>query len=181
VQEKRVDEHVIESQHVFTGRILNVRIDTVRMNGDRTARREVVEHADAVVILPVAADGRIVFVRQYRLPARKALLELPAGTLDEDESPEVGAQRELREETGWRAARLRRLCGFYPAPGYSEEYMHVYVAEDLAESRLEPDEDEDLAVELYTLPEALAMIASGAIEDGKTIVGLLAYAREVGA
>jgi ADP-ribose pyrophosphatase len=173
-----MSEDVIDSKQIYRGRVINVRVDTVRMANGRTASRDVVEHAGAVAIVPVTDEGHIVFVRQFRLPAAKNLLEIPAGSLDPGEVPDEAAQRELREETGQRAATLRRLTGFYTAPGYSSEYIHVYVAEGLSEDRLEADEDEDLAVELRTLPEALELIDSGAIEDAKTIVGLLAYARE---
>ena len=173
-----MSEEVIESRRVYQGRVIEVRVDTVRLPGGRTATRDVVEHHGAVAIVSVTDEGKIVLVRQFRLPAGKDLLEIPAGSLDAGESPAEAAQRELREETGQRAQSLRRLAGFYVAPGYSSEYIDVFVAEGLSDDRLEADEDEDLAVELYTLDEALGLIDSGAIEDAKSIIGLLAYARQ---
>ena len=171
-------EHVISSEEIYRGKVINVRKDTVRMENGKTATRDVVEHAGAVAIVPVTDEGHIVLVRQFRLPAGKALLEVPAGSIDKNEAPEAAAQRELREETGQRAQTLRRLTGFYSAPGYSSEYIHVYLAEGLSEDRLDADDDEDVVVELHGLDEALAMIASGEIEDAKSIAGLLAYARQ---
>lgn len=171
-------EQVVGSQRVYEGSVLRLRIDTVRLENGKTATREVVEHRGAVTIVPLMQDGRIVFVRQYRLPAEDALLELPAGSMDEGEQPEGAAQRELQEETGQRAGTLRLLCRFWMAPGYSTEFMHLFLAEGLSYDRLEPDEDEDVTVELHTLDDALAMVADGRINDSKTIIGLLLLARE---
>ena len=172
-----MNERLIESRRIYDGRVVSLRVDTVEMRGGRTAQREVVEHVQAVAVVPVMPDGRIVLVRQYRLPVGAVMLELPAGSLDHCEDPETGAQRELQEETGFAAGRLTRLCGFWVAPGYCTEYIHVYLAEDLDESRLDADEDEDVEVELVTLDQALAAIDGGAIEDAKSICGLLQYAR----
>jgi ADP-ribose pyrophosphatase len=172
-----MNERVLDSRRVYEGRVVNLRVDTVEMRNGRTAQREVVEHVQAVAVVPVAPDGRIVLVRQYRLPVGAVLLEVPAGSLDGDEDPETGAQRELREETGFSAGRLTRLCGFWVAPGYCTEYIHVYLAEDLTESRLDADEDEDVEVEVVTLDQALTAIDQGEIEDAKSICGLLQYAR----
>lgn len=171
-------ETVTKSEQIYKGKVIAVHVDTVRMANGKTATRDVVEHAGAVAIVPVTDEGHIVLVRQYRLPAGKSLLEVPAGSIDANEAPEVAAQRELREETGQRASSLRRLTGFYTAPGYSSEYIHVYLAEGLSEDRLEADDDEDVAVELRSLDEALVLIESGGIEDAKSIAGLLAYARQ---
>jgi ADP-ribose pyrophosphatase len=104
------------------------------------------------------------------------LLEVPAGTTDDDEEMDAAAQRELQEEVGYRAGRLTRMCGFWVAPGYCTEYIHVYLAEDLTESRLPGDEDENIEVVRLTLDEALAAIASGEIDDAKSQVGILMYA-----
>jgi 8-oxo-dGTP pyrophosphatase MutT (NUDIX family) len=172
-------ERVIESRRNYEGRVVNLRVDTVELRNGHVATREVVEHSQAVAIVPVADDGRIVMVRQYRLPAGAELLEVPAGSLDGGEDAESGAQRELQEETGFAAGRLVRLCGFWVAPGYCTEYIHVYLAEQLRESRLDADEDEEVEVELLTLEDALARVDRGEIEDAKSLVGLLAYARRL--
>ena len=175
-----MEERVLESKRIHDGKIVNLRIDTVRLPDGHEATREVVEHAQAVAVVPVDAEGRVVFVRQYRLPVEAVLLEVPAGSLDPGEDPEVAAQRELQEETGFRAGRLERLTGFWVAPGYCTEYIHVYLAQELTEDRLEADDDELIEVETLSLDEALARIDSGEIEDAKSICGLLQYARRAG-
>jgi ADP-ribose pyrophosphatase len=172
-----VEEVTLARQRIYDGRVVNLRVDTVRLANGRTATREVVEHAAAVAIVAVDPTGALLLVRQWRTPTGRALLEVPAGTLDPGEAPEAAAQRELQEETGYRAGRLTRLGGFWVAPGYCTEYIHVYLAEDLIESRLTADEDEHIAVERVTLAEALALIDAGEIDDAKSQVGLLRYAR----
>ena len=142
-----MEEELLESRRIYEGRVVSLRVDRVAMPEGRTAQREVVEHAQAVAVVPVAADGRIVMVRQYRLPVGRVLLEVPAGTLDPAEEPEEAAQRELQEETGFRAQRLERLAGFWVAPGYCTEYIHVRLAEGLSESRLAPHADELIQVQ----------------------------------
>jgi ADP-ribose pyrophosphatase len=172
-----VDERVTDSRRIHEGRIVNLREDRVAFPDGRTALREIVEHAHAVTIVPVTADGRILGVRQYRLPAGRVLFELPAGSLDPGEDPREAAQRELQEETGFRADRLEELCAFWVAPGYCTEYMHVFLAEGLHESPRPADEDEHIEVEAIALDDALARIDSGEVQDAKSICGLLQYAR----
>ncbi len=173
-----MSEQTLGSERIYDGKVVTLRVDRIRLDNGHEAKREVVEHNGAVAIVPIDGEGRILFVRQFRTPAGRALLEVPAGTLDGDEQPEAAVQRELQEETGYRAAQIRRLAGFYTAPGYSTEFIHVYLAEGLSESRLDADEDEQIEVEHYTLAEALAMVDDGRICDAKSIVGLLALARE---
>jgi ADP-ribose pyrophosphatase len=171
-------EEIVDSERIYAGRIVTLRKDTVRLEDGRVATREIIEHRPAVAIVPITDDGRIVLVRQWRVPANAELLEVPAGVIEPDEDIEVGLQRELQEETGYRAARVRRLAGFFVAPGYTTEFIHVYLAEGLSESRLQADEDEEITVELHTLDEALALIQRGEIRDGKSIIGLYALALE---
>lgn len=132
-------------------------------------------------------DGLVLFVRQWRTPAGRVLLEIPAGTLDRDpatgtiEDPDVASRRELEEETGYRAGTWQRLSAFYTAPGFTSEHMTLYLATDLVaahpDERLGPDEDEHLRLERRTLDDALAAVESGEIADAKSIVGLLWVAR----
>mgnify|MGYP001377414216 CR=1 FL=1 len=171
-------EQTLGSERIYDGKVVRLRVDRIRLDNGHETKREVVEHNGAVAMVPVDAAGRIVLVRQFRTAAGKALLELPAGTLDNGEAPEAAVQRELQEEIGYRAAQVRRLAGFFVAPGYSTEFIHVYLCEGLSESKLDADDDEQIEVERYTLAEALAMIADGRICDAKSIVGLLAYARD---
>jgi len=167
-------ERVLESRRIYEGRIVNLRVDTVALPDGRSAQREVAEHAPVVVIIPLDEDGNVLLVRQYRLPVRQLLLELPAGCIDPGESVEEAAQRELREETGQRAGRLERLAAFYASPGFCDELMHLFLATDLEPSPLAPDSDENVEVVRMPLPETLALVERGEICDAKTIVGLWA-------
>jgi ADP-ribose pyrophosphatase len=171
---------VIASEKIFDGRMIGLRVDTLQVADGNTHRREIVEYGVAVVLVPVDADGRVLLVRQYRHAVGAWLLELPAGGVDAgDASPEDAAQRELREETGHRGT-LTRIGGMFLAPGYSEEYQHVFAATDLAEDALEADEDEDLRLERVTLEHALTLVDSGEIRDAKSIAGLMLYLRHIG-
>ena len=163
-------ETVINSEHVFSGVRINVRVDEVEMADGRRARREVVEHPDAVVILAIRDDGEIAFVRQWRHPTGRPLLELPAGRVDPGESPLETARRELREEVGLDPARLDFARGFYVAPGFADEFLHGYIARDCVESPLEADEDEELIVEWKPLGEAMQLIEAGEIIDAKSVI-----------
>ena len=166
-------ERVTTTRRIHEGRIVSLREDEVMLPDGRSARREVVEHAAVAVIVPIDEEGNVILVRQYRLPAREALLEIPAGGVDEGESIEEAAQRELREETGYRAARLERLCGFYASPGYCTEFMHLFRATDLVDDPIEGDEDENILLERVPLAEAVRLVEAGEIKDAKSIVGLL--------
>jgi len=169
-------ETTIASEHQYEGKILNLRVDTIRMANGHVVKREIVEHRPAVAIVPLTAAGTVLLVRQVRTPVGTMLLEVPAGVIEPNEDPEPSAQRELQEEIGMRAGRLERLTGFWVAPGYTTEYIHVYLAQDLTPSRLPGDEDEHITVEEYTLAEAVAMATRGELQDAKTIVGLLTAA-----
>jgi len=171
-------ERVTESRRIHEGRIVNLRQDTVDLADGRTALREVVEHAEVVAIVPLDADGNVVLVRQYRRPAKDALLEIPAGGIDDGESIKDAAQRELQEETGYRAERLERLSGFFVAPGYCTEFIHLLLATGLSESAIAGDEDEDIVIERLPLAQAMDLIATGEIRDAKSIIGLLLADRQ---
>jgi ADP-ribose pyrophosphatase len=153
---------------------VGLRIDRLRFANGHESVQDVVEHRGGVTLVAIDHDARVLFVRQYRHPAGKELLELPAGTSDRNETPEQCAERELQEETGYRPGRLERLGGFYLAPGYCSEYQHVFLATDLSESRLQGDEP-SIHVERHSLEDALSLVRSGAIEDAKTAAALLLY------
>jgi ADP-ribose pyrophosphatase len=170
-------ETVTSTRRIYDGRIVSLREDEVRLADGRSARREVVEHADVVAVVPIDSEGNVVLVRQYRLPAGESLLEVPAGGVDDGESPEDAAQRELREETGLRAGKLERLTGFYVSPGYCTEFIHVYLAKDLVDDPIDGDEDEDISIERMPLDEAVRLVGRDEIRDGKSIVGLLLAGR----
>ena len=170
---------ILNSQKVFDGRVFKVTVDTVT-EGELTYQREVVHHPGSAVIVPVHDDGTVVFVRQYRHPAVRYLLELPAGTLADGERPDSGAARELEEELGLVAERLDKLTEFFVSPGFLEEKMWVYLATGLSEGKAQPDEDEVLEVVRLPIGDALEMITSGEIQDAKTIIGLILAAPRVG-
>src|SRR5205809_7999808 len=169
----------IDSKKVFAGRIFDLTVDTVR-EGDQTYFREVVHHPGSAVILPAFDDGTIALVRQYRHPAVKFLLELPAGTLNEKERPEEGAARELEEELGVVAGKLEKLSEFFVSPGFCEEKMWLYLATDLKETEQRLEDDEILEVVRLPIGRALQMITEGEIEDAKTIIGLMLAAPRLG-
>lgn len=171
---------IINSQKVFEGRVFNVTVDTVR-EGEVTYQREVVHHHGSAVIVPVFDDGTVVLVRQYRHPAVRYLLEVPAGTLADGERAETGAARELQEELGLVAARLEKLSEFFVSPGFCEEKMWVYLATELSEGKQLLDDDEVLEIVRLPIADALEMITSGEIQDAKTIIGLMLAAPRVGA
>ncbi len=160
---------LLHSEVIYPGRAFTIRRDTVRLPRGRETRLDVVEHIGSVVIVPVDADGKVLFVRQYRHPVRADLLELPAGTLNPGEEPEACARRELREETGMAAETMQHLGGFYLAPGYSTEFMNVYLATGLHEDPLEADVDEFLSLERIPSLKALEMAEKGQVQDGKSL------------
>ena len=166
----RLTETVLTSERIFSGSRINVRVDQVAMADGRRARREVVEHPDAVVILAIRDDGDIAFVRQWRHPTGRPLLELPAGRVDPGESPVETAHRELREEVGLDPGRLDFVRGFYVAPGFADEFLHGFIARDCSESPLEADEDEELIVEWLPLGEAIGLVEAGEIIDAKSVI-----------
>ncbi len=168
-------ERVVATRRVFRGKIVNLRVDDVELPNGERSKREVVEHADSVAIVPVLEDGRIVLIRQFRLPAEEVLLEIPAGVADPGESPVESAQRELAEEIGYEAGRLEPLFSMYLAPGYSSELIHLFVATELAPAHGTPDADEFIEPAIMNADEVRALIDDGTIRDAKTIAGLLAY------
>jgi len=170
---------ILSSQKVFDGRVFNVTVDTVS-EGDLTYQREVVHHNGSAVIVPIFDDGTVALVRQYRHPAVRYLLEVPAGTLAKGERPEIGAARELKEELGVVAARLEKLSEFFVSPGFCEEKMWVYLATELTEGEQALEDDEVLDVVRLPIADALEMITSGEIEDAKTIIGLILAAPRLG-
>ena len=170
---------ITDSQRVFRGRVIEVTIDTV-IEGDTTYQREVVHHTGSAVIVPVFDDGTIALVRQYRHPAVRYLLEVPAGTLRRGEAAEEGAKRELEEELGVVCGRLEKLSEFFVSPGFCEEKMWVYLATDLTETKQQLDTDEILEVVRIPFPQALSMVTTGEIEDAKTIIGLMMAAPRLG-
>ncbi len=164
---------VLKQETVYRGKIFDLMKDTL-FHEDHTFIREYVFHLGAVTLIP--ADGRnIYFVRQYRHPAGKELLELPAGKLERGEDPEECAKRELQEEIGAFPEKLTLISRFFTVPGYSTEYMYLFLAEDLKSSKLPEDQDEYLSVVKTPYDEAYRLLKEGKIEDAKTIIGLFYF------
>ena len=176
-----LEEHVVERRLIHRGRYLEFRVDTIERADGSRGTRDVVGHPGAIAVLALDDDGRLLLVRQWRIPAERAMLEIPAGTLDVHdgvtEDPDVAARRELEEETGSRAGSWRKLAEFWTAPGFASELMHLYLATGLTsatgDDRLTPDEDERLELSRVTVDEALALMDRGDISDAKTILGVL--------
>ncbi|MCK6539814.1 MAG: NUDIX hydrolase [Anaerolineales bacterium] len=164
---------LIRSEMLMQGRAFKIRRDHLKTPDGRETKFEIIEHGGSVILVPVDADGNLLFVRQYRHAAGVDLLELPAGTRDGDEPFEECAAREIREETGMEAGRLQKVGEFYLAPGYSTEFMVVYIATDLKYNPLEADDDEFLSVEKIPVSEAIQRAESGEIPDAKSLAALL--------
>ena len=167
----------LSSRRIYSGKVLSLDLDDVEEPGGVQTRREVVRHSGSVAVLAIQDDGRIVLVRQYRYPVDDFVWELPAGRLDEGESPEQGAQRELQEEIGFKAGTLRRIAFFHTTPGFCDESMHVFRATGLVASKAQGDEDERIEVRAFTLSELEEMVDRGEIREGKTLVAILLEGR----
>jgi len=176
-----LEERIVGSRLIHRGRYIEFRVETIeRADGSRSTR-DIVGHPGAVAILALDDHDRLLFVRQWRVPANRALLEIPAGTLDVHdgivEDPDIASRRELEEETGQRASTWRKLSTFWTAPGFASELMHLYLATGLTaalgDDRLQPDADEHLELRRVPLDEALRMVEDGSIADAKSILGVL--------
>jgi ADP-ribose pyrophosphatase len=168
-------EKTLSSQLIYNGRAVKLRVDTVQMANGRQTTREIVEHSDCIAIVAIDADDNVLLVKQFRKPVEKELLEIPAGGIDPGEEPEEAVRREMREETGYLPQKLERLGGFYSAPGYCSEYLHLYLATDLVPSQLFAEDTEGISLVRVPIAQVPDLIASGRLCDGKSIAGLLAY------
>jgi ADP-ribose pyrophosphatase len=176
---------LVTSKVVFECPLFKVRHDKIIEPGGKHAERDVIRHNGSVVILALdrsssKKDPWVVIERQYRHAANQYLWELPAGKLDAGEEPLVGAQRELEEETGYRAKKWRPLVEYFASPGFLGESMKVFLAEGLVAGDAHPEEDEQIEIRLVRLSEVIKMIEQGAILDGKTLTSVLLYSRQMG-
>lgn len=169
-------EQRISTRRVYEGKVLNLRVDEVRLENGNLGTREVVEHRGAAAVVPILDGGDVILVRQYRYPIGSDLLEIPAGTLKANEDPKECALRELEEETGYRCEEIAKMAECFVAPGYSAEKIHLYIAKRLTKTQTKMDEDEAIIPERCRFPEALEKIRKGEIRDAKSIVGLHAAA-----
>lgn len=174
-----VSEIVTHEERVYDGRVVHLAVLDVTLPNGETAKRELVRHPGAVAIVPLIGED-VLLVRQFRLAASREMLEIPAGTLNVDEDPLACAERELQEETGYKPGVLEALGGIFVAPGYTTEFIHLYLARDLSESRLDMDDDEFIELVRMPLREAIEMLNTGEIIDGKSATALLMVARRLG-
>jgi len=162
----------ISSQQIYDGRAIKLRVDTVITPTGRKTTREIVDHPDCIVAIPLDTENNVLMVRQYREAVGKSLLELPAGGIDEGESPSDSVRRELQEEIGYLPQKIEEIGGFYPAPGYSSEYLYLFFATQLTPKSLTAEDTDEIEVVKIPLSETKALIASGEICDAKSIAGL---------
>lgn len=163
---------VLQSKLIYEGKVFNIRQDQINLPDGRETRIDVVEHEPSVAIVPIDDQEQVWLVEQIRFPIGGEILELPAGVVEYAESPEETAKREIQEEIGMAARKIQLIGEFYLAPGYSSEYMYVYLAQDLYPSSLDQDDDEFIQVKKLRFRDAVRMAEKGELRDVKTIAGL---------
>ena len=169
---KHLLEKTIAKETVYKGKIIQVDVDTVELPNGKTSKREIVHHQGAVGILAVTADLKMIFVRQFRKPLEQAILEIPAGKLEQGENPLDCAIRELKEETGYTTTNMTQISKFYTSPGFADEVIYLFKAEELQSGLAVPDEDEFVELVQLTFDEALDLINEGKIMDAKTVIAV---------
>jgi len=172
-REDSLEERTLSSAYIYQGKIINLRHDKVKLPDDRETIREIVEHPGAVVILALTEKKEIVMIRQFRKPADEVLWELPAGTLEKGEDLVSCARRELEEETGYYPRKIKKLITFFSAPGFCNEKLTLFLAEDLEKKNKNEDADEFIEVKPIKPNEALRLVKENVIKDAKTIIGIL--------
>ena len=173
------EEKTLKSEKIYEGAIINMRRDKVTVQGG-TSYREIIEHNGGAVIAALTEDRKLVMVRQYRKPADKVMLEVPAGKIDPGEMPLEAAVRELKEETGYTASKVEFLTEFYPSVGYSEERLYLYLCTGLTPGETCFDENEAIEIEEIDLDRLFKMAMSGELDDAKTIIAILMVKALVG-
>lgn len=164
---------LISSKRIYKGRLIDLTLDTLCVRKTHIFR-ETIHHPGSCVIIPQLEDGSIIFVRQFRYPAGKELLEIPAGGIEKDETPHQCAARELKEEVGYKAGFWKKLLDFYPCPGYSTEKLHLFLARNLKPVSIrKSDTDELIKTYIINFKDAVKLIKNGKIKDAKTIIGLM--------
>ena len=167
---------IISSKQVYDCGLFRVTEDVAEDQKTKfKIKRSVVRHIGSAVMMAVDEKKRVLLVRQYRLPAEKRMWELPAGRLDPGEKPLQAAKRELKEETGYKAAKWTKLASYFASPGFVQERMTIFLAEDLTEGEATPMDDEQIEARWFKRKELAKMIADGEIEDGKTLIGFLTW------
>lgn len=167
-----MQEKTIRGKKIFSGRLINLRTLKVRLPDGNITTREIVYHPGAVAIVPILPGNKIILVKQYRKAVEQELLEIPAGTLEPGETPIRCAKRELIEETGYKAKKIRKILEFYPAPGYTSEKIHIFVATDIKKIKSKCESDEFIKTIILTGNQLKRLFKRGRIKDSKTLIAL---------
>ncbi len=175
--ETGLEERTISTERIFEGKMIRLRVDTVALPNGETATREVIEHPGAVAVIALTRQGDLLMVRQYRHATGETLLEIPAGKRDQGENPLACAQRELEEETGYRAQQWETLFSYFSTPGFSDELLYLMMATGLEQGEAHTDDEEFIEVVTVPVAEALQMVYRGEIRDAKSIIGILVLSR----
>ena len=166
-------EQTVSSKTIYHGRIINLRLDTVVTTNGSEAIREIVEHGNCIAVVAVDEEDRVLLVRQFREAIGKTSLEIPAGGIESEEDSAQAMQRELREETGYQANHVRKVGGFYSSPGYSTEYLYLYMATGLKKAPLYAEDTAGIELVRVPVQQIPNLITSGEISDAKSVAGLL--------
>jgi ADP-ribose pyrophosphatase len=178
-KEDYFQERTLSSTYIYQGKIINLRQDKIKLPDGRETIREIVEHPGAVVILALTDDNKIVMIRQFRKPVDGILWELPAGKVESGEDLKNCALRELGEETGYYPRKIKKLITFFSTPGFCNERLTLFLAENLEKRNKNEDDDEFIKVELIKPNEALKLVEENIIKDAKTIIGILYYVSSI--
>lgn len=165
-------EKTLHKESIYKGTIIDLEVHDIELPDGQTSKRELVYHNGAVAVCAINPDNQVILVRQYRKPAEKTLLEIPAGKLELNEERESAAKRELEEETGYIAENLELITEMYGSPGFSNEKISIYLAKDLKIGEMNLDDDEFIEIETYNIEEITIMLQNKEIEDAKTIIAL---------
>ena len=166
------EEKTMKCEKIYEGKILNLKIETVELPDKKYSKREIIEHPNGVGIIPIINEKDLIMVKQYRKAVEKIMLEIPAGILEVNEEPRETALRELKEETGYEAEKLKYIMEFYTSPGYCDEKIYLFLATDLKEGEVMLDPEEFVEHEIYSIDELVKMVNRGEIVDSKTIIGI---------
>lgn len=174
-----LEEKTIATQKIFTGKVIDLQVDDVRLPNGNVSKREIVKHPGAVAVMALTEENKLVLVRQFRKALEKTILEIPAGKLEKHEEPMDSAYRELEEETGYQACKLEKVVSFYTSPGFANEEIHLYWATGLKKGTFHPDEDEFVELVELSLDECFKRIETGEICDAKTIFAIYYWKNRV--
>ena len=169
----KLTEEKLNSKTIYEGKVINLKVNDVKLENNSIATREIVEHPGGVCVIGIDDDENILMVKQYRAPFESVLLEAPAGKLNLGENPLECGKREFLEETGYIAEKMTYMGEFYPSVGFLTEKIHIYIAEGLSKKAQHLDDDEFLNVEKYSLKELIKMVEANVIKDAKTVIAVL--------